>query len=241
MRRSSGYFSERKEQYMKTWVDGPLILDISLNKSYSSQTMKISAKLGGEVVGIMTHGSSDTCPIDVSGVYKIYSGCPGPIVRELYRSQIERKRNSGEQEKMYQHYEKSEEHAVSFLIHVCRNSTEQMTIAVFGELTNLAVALQIAPDIANKIREVLVFDKSAALAIPVFAADPEAAQIVIRSGIPVSVVLSSGGFPEKICTQTEREAIVGKSMYLCLDKNAAAGTLIPTGKPGNIRFFVENK
>jgi inosine-uridine nucleoside N-ribohydrolase len=87
------------------------------------------------------------------------------------------------------------QNAVSYLIENVETNPGQITIVALGPLTNLAMALRLRPDIAGKIRR-LVFmggqyrvagnaSKSAEFN---FWFDPEAAQVVLRSGIREKVM-----------------------------------------------------
>jgi len=81
--------------------------------------------------------------------------------------------------------------AVNFIIEEVKAAPGEVTIAALGPLTNLAVALAIAPEIAGQIKQ-LVFMGGAAFckgnitqrAEFNFYFDPHAAQAVLASGIP---------------------------------------------------------
>jgi len=81
-------------------------------------------------------------------------------------------------------------HAVEFLIETLR-ARDGITIIATGPLTNLAVALRTAPDIAARIAEISVMGGSVTAGNITAAAefntwvDPEAADVVFRSGVPL--------------------------------------------------------
>jgi pyrimidine-specific ribonucleoside hydrolase len=81
-------------------------------------------------------------------------------------------------------------HAVEFLIETVR-AEEGLAVIATGPLTNLAVALRRAPEIAGRIREISIMGGSVTVGNSTAAAefnvwcDPEAADIVFRSGIPL--------------------------------------------------------
>lgn len=81
-------------------------------------------------------------------------------------------------------------HAVDFLIDTVR-SREGVTIIATGPLTNLAVALRAAPDIAGRIREISLMGGSVTIGNVTPAAefnvwfDPEASAAVFQSGVPL--------------------------------------------------------
>lgn len=81
-------------------------------------------------------------------------------------------------------------HAVEFLIDTVR-AHQGVTVIATGPLTNVAVALRQAPDIAGRLREISIMGGSVTFGNSTPAAefnvwfDPEAADIVFRSGIPL--------------------------------------------------------
>lgn len=85
-----------------------------------------------------------------------------------------------------------EQHAVDFIIETCRNAPDKgVTICPIGPMTNVALALIKAPDIKPKINEIVFMggvafgpgNTSPAAEFNIYA-DPHAAEIVIKSGIP---------------------------------------------------------
>jgi purine nucleosidase len=84
-------------------------------------------------------------------------------------------------------------HAVDFIIETLRREPEgAVTLCTLGPLTNLALALEKAPDIAQRIRELVMMgggffeggNITPAAEFNVYV-DPEAAKIVFASGIPI--------------------------------------------------------
>jgi len=78
---------------------------------------------------------------------------------------------------------------VNLMIDVIRSAPEQVTILAIGPLTNLALAIRLAPDIIKKVRNVIVMGGSFGEDAPVaefnIRSDPEAAQIVFNAGWPL--------------------------------------------------------
>lgn len=90
------------------------------------------------------------------------------------------------------------EHAVHFLVRTAREAAAQgdpITICAIGPLTNIALALRAHPDVARGIRRIVAM--GGAFTVPghrtpwaefnVYA-DPHAADIVYRSGVPLVVM-----------------------------------------------------
>lgn len=87
------------------------------------------------------------------------------------------------------------QHAVNFIIDQVRGAPGAITIAVLGPMTNIAAALAMAPDIADKIKR-LVFMGGAAFCPGNITAqaefnfwfDPHAANAVLASNIPMAML-----------------------------------------------------
>jgi purine nucleosidase len=88
------------------------------------------------------------------------------------------------------------EHAVDFIIETLRNEPAgAVTLCTLGPLTNVALAFQKAPDIIPRIRELVMMgggffeggNITPAAEFNIYV-DPEAADIVFRSGIPLVVM-----------------------------------------------------
>ena len=87
------------------------------------------------------------------------------------------------------------EHGVDALIRLIRAHPGEYTLVTLGPLTNIAMALRRAPDIAEKIRQVYVMGGAACAVGNITPAaeyniwvDPEAAQIVFHSGLPILMI-----------------------------------------------------
>jgi purine nucleosidase len=85
-------------------------------------------------------------------------------------------------------------HAVPAMIEAIRAAAEPVTIAALAPMTNIAVALTMAPDIAANIREIVAMGGSFSggnitpYASYNFHSDPHATHIVFNSGAPVVMV-----------------------------------------------------
>lgn len=79
---------------------------------------------------------------------------------------------------------------VDFLIRTLEGQSEPVTVVTIGALTNLASVLTRRPDLKDRIRKLSImggaYDRN--YAEYNFACDPEAARIVLRSGIPCDLV-----------------------------------------------------
>lgn len=88
------------------------------------------------------------------------------------------------------------QHAVDFIIETIRREPEgTVTLCTLGPQTNVALALQKAPDIAPRIREIVMMgggffeggNITPAAEFNIYV-DPEAAAVVLGSGVPVTMM-----------------------------------------------------
>ena len=86
------------------------------------------------------------------------------------------------------------QHAVDFIIDAVRARPGEITLCLLGPMTNIALALIKAPDIADSIRQIVAM--GGALFCPGnitpaaefnIACDPHAAQVVLSSGVPLTL------------------------------------------------------
>jgi inosine-uridine nucleoside N-ribohydrolase len=88
----------------------------------------------------------------------------------------------------------SSRHAVDLIIETLTTSGEPITLIPVGPLTNIALALRMAPHIASRIKEIVLMGGSIGLGNTTPAAefnihaDPEAAAIVFGSGVPITMI-----------------------------------------------------
>ena len=88
----------------------------------------------------------------------------------------------------------SEEHAVDFILRAARDLEargETLTLVPIGPLTNIGVALACEPELAGRVRIVLMggwWKADADYAEWNIACDPEAAAIVFKSGAPIDMI-----------------------------------------------------
>jgi purine nucleosidase len=90
------------------------------------------------------------------------------------------------------------EHASDLMIRMARENPGEITLCPVGPITNVAIALAKAPDIAPLFKEIVVMGSTlyhpgiqgipTSMADANFWNDPEAAQIVLRSGAKITLV-----------------------------------------------------
>lgn len=134
------------------------------------------------------------------------------------------------------------EHAVDFIIRTLRAAPDKsITLCPLGPLTNIALALRLAPDIATKTKRIVLMGGAMNLGNMTPAAeynvyvDPHAAAIVFGAGVPV-VMMGLHLTLQAICSHDEIERIgrlgtaTGRAIHGMLTRPRAAG-LGSTGHP----------
>jgi purine nucleosidase len=124
----------------------------------------------------------------------LYEGCTGPMVRKLVTAEYVHGETGINGLEVFEPKIKfQDQHAVDYLIEALRGcDDDEMTLVPTGPLTNIAMALIKAPDIAPKIRQIVLMGgamreggnttPSAEFNIYV---DPHAADVVMHCGRPI--------------------------------------------------------
>ncbi|WP_421592224.1 nucleoside hydrolase [Shinella sp. M27] len=125
---------------------------------------------------------------------KVFAGADKPIARPLITAEHVHGKTGLDGPELHEpQMPLQAQHAVDFIIETLRSEPEgTVTLCTLGPLTNIATALQKAPDIAGRVRELVMMGggffeggnitPSAEFNIYV---DPEAAAVVFQSGIPI--------------------------------------------------------
>ena len=126
---------------------------------------------------------------------KVYAGCDRPIVKEqVVADDVHGK--SGLDGPVFEPLTISaeQEHAVNFIIRTIMESDGDVVLVPTGPLTNIAMAMRMEPRIVKKIRHISLMGGSLDLGNTTPAAefniyvDPEAADIVFRSGVEMNMM-----------------------------------------------------
>mgnify|MGYP003336070536 FL=1 len=123
-------------------------------------------------------------------------------------------------------------HAVDLMAKLIKGSEEEMTIVATGPLTNVALFLKMYPELRNRIKEIVFMGGSASRGNRTPYAefniwmDPEAADVVLRSGIPTTM-----------CgLDVTHQALVTKEVFARIE---ALGTPLATTVIGVLKFFAK--
>ena len=127
----------------------------------------------------------------------VFAGCPRPLVRDLVTAEHVHGPTGLDGPSMPEPVATlREQHGVDFLVETLRREPAgSVTICILGPMTNVAMALVKAPDIASRVAGIVamggayfeVGNITPAAEFNIYV-DPEAADIVLRSGIPVTLL-----------------------------------------------------
>ena len=126
----------------------------------------------------------------------VFAGCPHPIVRPLVMAEHVHGPTGLDGPNLPQPSIKlQDKHGVDFIIDTIRAHPGEITVCSLSPLTNLAMALRKAPDIAGKIVEIVAmlgayFEVGNITPSAEFNCyvDPEAADIVLKAGIKTTLL-----------------------------------------------------
>ena len=126
----------------------------------------------------------------------VYPGSPGSLVRVRPPVAADIHGSTGLDGPVFEPLKRKAEtkHASLFIVDTLRASAEPVTIVTTGPMTNLALAMRLAPDIVQKIGEIVFMGGSYGLGNVTPAAefnivtDAEAAYVVVNSGCRVTMV-----------------------------------------------------
>jgi len=152
---------------------------------------------GNVPLPLTTRNARVICELAGRPQMKVFAGCERPLARHLITAEhVHGKSGLDGTNLPDPAMPLAEGHAVDFIIDTLRAETPgSVTLCALGPLTNLATAFQRAPDIASRVSEVVLMGgayfevgnitPAAEFNIHV---DPEAAEIVFKSGVPLVVM-----------------------------------------------------
>jgi purine nucleosidase len=128
---------------------------------------------------------------------KVFAGCEAPLTRKLVTAEhVHGKTGLDGPQMADPTMPLQEQHAVDFIIETLRREPAgTVTLCPLGPLTNIATAFTRAPDIVTRVQEIVLMggayfevgNITPAAEFNIYV-DPEAADIVFRSGVPLVVM-----------------------------------------------------
>jgi purine nucleosidase len=154
----------------------------------------ITTVAGNGTLERTTHNARAVCSMAGIRAVPIAAGAAGPLVGSL-RTAAHVHGESGLEgaELPAPDVPLSGEHAVELMARLLRESAQPLTLVPTGPLTNIALLLRTHPELAERVREIVLMGGSTdvgnvePLAEFNIHVDPEAADVVFSSGLPVTM------------------------------------------------------
>jgi purine nucleosidase len=178
-------------------IDDAVAILLALAAPEESEILGIVAVAGNLPLAQTERNARRVCELAGRRDVPVYAGCERPILRPLataerIHSETYRDRLLLPEPTMLL----QAQHGVDFLIETLRGAEAgTITLCALGPLTNIAMALVKAPDVAGSIRELVVMGGACFELGNVTPAaefnihvDPHAAAIVLDSGVPITMI-----------------------------------------------------
>jgi purine nucleosidase len=161
------------------------------------EVLGITAVAGNVPLALTAHNARVVCELAGRTDVPVFAGCDAPLRRRLVTAEhVHGKTGLDGADLPAPRMPLQEAHAVDFLIRTLREEPAgSVTLVPIGPLTNIATALQRAPDIAARLGRIVMMggayfevgNITPAAEFNIYV-DPEAAEIVFGSGVPITMV-----------------------------------------------------
>lgn len=177
--------------------DDAVAILLALASPEDIEVLGITAVAGNVPLALTQKNARIVCELAGAPKTRVFAGCDAPLRRKLVTAEhVHGKTGLDGPVLDDPTMPLAPGHAVDFIIETLRSEPSgTVTLCPLGPLTNIATALQKAPDIAPRIREIVLMGgayfqvgnitPTAEFNIYV---DPEAAAIVFKSGAPITVM-----------------------------------------------------
>ncbi|MGO8067450.1 nucleoside hydrolase [Rhizobium leguminosarum] len=158
------------------------------------EVLGVTTVAGNVPLSLTSRNARIVCELCGRTETKVFAGADAPIARKLVTAEhVHGKTGLDGPELSEPTMALQPGHAVDFIIETLRREPEgTVTVCTLGPLTNIGMAFQKAPDIVPRIRELVMmgggfFEGGNITPVAEFNiyVDPEAADIVFRSGVPI--------------------------------------------------------
>ncbi|GAA4217261.1 purine nucleosidase [Sagittula marina] len=177
--------------------DDAVAILLALASPEDLDVIGITTVAGNVPLDLTTRNARIICELAGKPQTRIFAGCDRPLANELVTAEhVHGKTGLDGPVLPDPTMPVEDQHAVDFLIDTLRNEPEgSVTLCPLGPLTNIATALQKAPDIAPRIAEIVLMggayfevgNITPTAEFNIFV-DPHAAEIVFKCGAPITVL-----------------------------------------------------
>ncbi|MDG1282710.1 MAG: nucleoside hydrolase [Pseudorhodobacter sp.] len=171
--------------------DDAVAILLALGSLEEVEVLGITAVAGNVPLPLTAKNARIVCELAGRPDVPVYAGCDAPLMRKLVTAEHVHGKTGLDGPAMPDPVtELQPEHAVDFIIETLRQEAAgTVTLCPLGPLTNIATAFQRAPDIIEKVQEIVLMggayfevgNITPAAEFNIYV-DPEAADIVLKSG-----------------------------------------------------------
>ena len=177
--------------------DDAVAILLALASPDELEVLGITAVAGNVPLALTERNARIVCELAGRSDMPVFAGCDRPLRRKLVTAEhVHGKTGLDGPDLPDPTMPLQEAHAVDFLVDTLRREPEgSVTLCPLGPLTNIAAALGKAPEIAPRIAEIVLMggayfevgNITPAAEFNIYV-DPEAADIVFKSGVPITVM-----------------------------------------------------
>jgi purine nucleosidase len=174
--------------------DDAVAILLALGSPEALEILGITAVAGNVPLALTQKNVRIICETAGKMDIKVYAGCDRPMTRALVTAEYVHGQSGLDGPELFEPtIPLQDQHGVDFIIETLRNEPAgTVTLCTLGALTNIATAFTKAPDIVPKVQELVMMgggffeggNITPAAEFNIYV-DPEAADIVMKSGVPV--------------------------------------------------------
>jgi purine nucleosidase len=178
-------------------IDDAVAILIALAAPEALEVLGIVAVAGNLPLALTERNARRVCELAGRADIPVYAGCARPMVRQLATAEHIHRETARDRLLLPEPTMALQtQHGVDFLIEMLRAAeVGTITLCALGPLTDIAIALVKAPEVAGRIGELVIMGGACFELGNVTPAaefnihvDPHAAAIVLDSGVPITVI-----------------------------------------------------
>jgi purine nucleosidase len=177
--------------------DDAAAIMLALGSPEELDILGITTVAGNVPVALTSKNARITCDFSNRKDIRVFAGCDRPMTRPLVTAEHVHGATGLDGPVLFEPETPLQpQHAVDFIVETLRGEPAgTVTLCPLGALTNVATALTRAPDIAGRIQQIVLMggayfevgNITPAAEFNIYV-DPEAAEIVFKSGIPIVMI-----------------------------------------------------
>ncbi len=177
--------------------DDAVAILLALASPENVDVLGLTAVAGNVPLSLTQKNARIICELADKPETRVFSGCDRPMARDLVTAEYVHGKTGLDGPDLWEpEMALEDQHAVDFIIETLRaENSGTVTLCPLGPLTNIATAFTRAPDIVDRVQEIVLMggayfqvgNVTPAAEFNIYV-DPQAAEIVFKSGVPIVVM-----------------------------------------------------